>query len=253
MDANRGGIVLQYSKKTDIGRVREHNEDAVAIINIAPGMDVAMVADGMGGHRGGSIASQMTIDIISEVIKDNASPLVLRRAIEEANRQVYEHGQNEEACLGMGTTLVMAVIQKETVLVANVGDSRAYHLDSQTRQCRRMTTDHSLVEQLIQSGELTREEERTFPFRNVITRAVGIEPDVMIDFFELEWRQGDLLLLCSDGLTEYLSDATLCKKLLQDKPIQTICDELVNMAKHAGGRDNITVLLVKNAEGGGSE
>lgn len=246
-------MILQYGKKTDIGRVREHNEDAVAILHIAPDMDAAMVADGMGGHRGGSLASQMAIDIISDAMENDASPLAIRAAIEKANIQIYDHGQEKEECLGMGTTLVMAVIQKERVLLANVGDSRAYHLDAQKKALKRVTTDHSLVEQLIQSGELTREEGRTFPFRNVITRAVGIEPDVMIDFFEMEWQCNDMLLLCSDGLTEYLSDETLCKKLLQNRPAQMICDELVSMAKHAGGRDNITVLLAKNAEGGDSK
>lgn len=242
---------MQYGKRTDMGCVRINNEDAVAIECIAPDIDLIMVADGMGGHLGGEIASGMALEIIREHLKQgDVSPIAIQKAVEEANQRIFKMSEQKEECAGMGTTLVLAIVQPTNVLIANVGDSRAYHYQAEPKQLQQVTRDHSIAEELLQTGKLTTETVKTFPLRNVITRAVGTEPTVDVDFFEVDWLANDMILLCSDGLTEEISDEILLKKAALDKPAQVLCDELVKMARHAGGRDNITILLARNTEDG---
>lgn len=242
---------MKYGKQTDMGCVRTNNEDAVTIECIAPEIDLVMVADGMGGHLGGEIASKMVLEIVGDHLKQgDVSPTAIREAVQEANKRIFEMSETEETCSGMGTTLVLAVVCSTNVLIANVGDSRAYYYQAETKALQQVTRDHSLAEELFQTGKLTKETVKTFPLRNVITRAVGTEPSVNVDFFEIDWLTDDMILLCSDGLTEEICDEILLKKLALDKPIQVLCNDLVKMARHAGGRDNITILLARNTKDG---
>lgn len=242
---------MQYGCRTDIGCVRKRNEDAYALLQQYPNAELLIVADGMGGHKSGDIASKMAVDTIRNHLegKELSIPLI-RAAIESANRDIYERALQDEDCSGMGTTLVLAMIETENVLIANVGDSRAYHFNYYANEIKQVTTDHSLVQELLYEGKIELKDVGRSPYQNVITRSLGSKQRVDIDFFEVEWDTDDCVLLCSDGLTRYISETILRKKLSQDKSIQQICDDLVNMAKQAGGQDNITVALVKNAQGG---
>lgn len=242
---------MQYGKQTDVGRVRQLNEDACAIAGKNSPCQYAVIADGMGGHNAGDIASDLAVNtIVSHFEKGACGPNEIRLAIEEANKNVFDHANDDQACSGMGTTLVAAVFQNDIVYVANVGDSRAYYFDCSQRVLSRITTDHSLMEEMINNGELRTDQINAFPFKNVITRSVGTSERIRVDLFDIEWKEQDMVLLCSDGLTRHLSDEILRKKMLQNKPLQLLCDELVSMARQAGGLDNVTVIVVRNCAGG---
>jgi protein phosphatase len=238
---------------TDRGRKRPSNEDA---FGFSVDRGVYLVCDGMGGAAAGEIASSLAVDEVLRLLSrpaavvDEAEPaplwLLAQEALCAANQAIYCRSQRNEKLNGMGTTLVGLVVEERRVWVLNVGDSRCYRL--RNRILEQLTLDHSLVEEQVRLGRMTRSEALRSPMRNVITRALGTQSSVTPDVFEKEAEPGDLFLLCSDGLTRELSDPLIESLLALDLPLDELCARLVNAAKKAGGNDNITCLLVR-AEG----
>lgn len=233
---------------TDTGRVRTSNQDQVFCEENEIGSfpNLFLVADGMGGHKAGDTASSMCVRIVAEQIRqsDKVTPVgAFEQAIDMANRAIYEMASGRRELEGMGTTLVGTTVMRDTALVVNIGDSRLYQLRDGLRQ---ITVDHSLVEEMVQSGEIQKEEMRTHPNKNIITRALGTDTGVQPDCFEIDVRQGDVLLLCSDGLTNMLDDIRIETILRQySDNIEQAGTELVSQANEAGGKDNISVLLIQ--------
>jgi protein phosphatase len=240
---------MKFAVKTEIGK-RAHNEDSYLLPDGEALPLLFAVADGMGGHAAGAVAS----GIVVEKLKDtNANEFLeheieqLIGAIQRANLAVFEAAEADKTLFGMGTTLVCALVLGKSYLAANVGDSRLYYFDGKTLE--RVTTDHSLVEQLVQSGVITREEAKYHPHRNIITRGVGLSPAVDVDVFERDWSANDILLLCSDGLHGALEDEEMISILSSDLSLDDMCEELVQLALNNGSTDNITLVLVRREEG----
>jgi protein phosphatase len=234
---------------SDRGRKRPTNEDSLGF-SVESG--VFFVCDGMGGAAAGEIASSIAVDEMlrslgshhpyNRVTGETPMPQLAEEAICSANQAIFSRSQRNVRLSGMGTTLVGLVVEDRRVWVVNVGDSRCYRL--RARCLEQITQDHSLVEEQVRLGRMTRSEALRSPLKNVITRALGTQSRVTPDVFELEAEPGDLFLLCSDGLTRELSDSLIESMLSLDLPPEQICARLVNAAKKAGGHDNITCLLV---------
>ncbi|MBQ1257778.1 MAG: Stp1/IreP family PP2C-type Ser/Thr phosphatase, partial [Clostridia bacterium] len=201
------------------------------------------VADGMGGHKAGEVASSMAVRTLKEILsaEKSVSEDRMRYAFGKANREVYLESEKDASKKGMGTTMTALWFSKDQVILGHVGDSRAYRL--REGELLRASTDHSYVEELIKIGAITPEMARTHPQRNVITRSIGPWPRVEADVKTFDFRQDDLWLLCSDGLTMYLEDTDIKKVLLSDCPMNEKVSTLIQMALDAGGADNVTVLL----------
>lgn len=232
---------------TDVGQNRSMNQDFVFASESSVGNlpNLFVVADGMGGHRAGDTASRYTVETILESIRSSKekNPIkIIRSAIEEANRIVLKKASENESLAGMGTTVVVATIIGHYIYVANVGDSRLYLIRDDIRQ---ITKDHSLVEEMVRSGKLNREEAKHHPNKNVITRAVGVEKEVMIDFFDLRLRKGDMVLLCSDGLSNMLEDEEIRQIVKSGGDVEERARKLITAANQNGGKDNISVVLVE--------
>ncbi|MBO5072766.1 MAG: Stp1/IreP family PP2C-type Ser/Thr phosphatase [Eubacterium sp.] len=233
---------------TDMGRFRTSNQDCVFCEENEIGSfpNLFIVADGMGGHRAGDTASRMCVEMVAEKIRttDKTTPVsVFEQAIDAANRAIYEESGKHIELSGMGTTMVAVTIAGGMAVIVNVGDSRLYHMREDLHQ---ITVDHSLVEEMVQSGEIQKDEMRTHPNKNIITRALGTDTSVRPDCFEIEVREGDVLLLCSDGLTNMLEDDRV-EKILQEHQgqIEQAGRELIRQANEAGGKDNISVILIQ--------
>ena len=233
---------------TDRGVIREQNQDAFAHQVLPYGRVLALVCDGMGGARAGNVASTMAVDIImDEFLAEEEGARTLDRlksAAASANRRIFQRAAGEECCAGMGTTLVAALADGEEALILNEGDSRAYHL-SEEGGIVRVTRDHSLVEDLVQRGELTREQARTHPHKNLITRALGAEPELRADVFRQPLAAGDYLLLCSDGLSNVVSEQELLYEVIHGGEACTCCRRLLEIALHRGAPDNVTAVLIQ--------
>lgn len=231
---------------TDRGVIREQNQDAFAHQVLSDGRVLALVCDGMGGARAGNVASTMAVDIImDEFLAEEAHTLDrLKAAAASANRQIFQRASREESCAGMGTTLAAALASREEALILNEGDSRVYHL-SEKGGIVRVTRDHSLVEDLVQRGELTREQARTHPHKNLITRALGAEPELRVDVFRQPLAAGDYLLLCSDGLSNVVSEQELLYEVVHGGEACTCCRRLLEIALHRGAPDNVTAVLIQ--------
>lgn len=215
-------------------------------IPVGPLPNLYIVADGMGGHNAGEYASRYTVDTVAEKImesKEKDPARILDSAVKAANRQLREIAAKDPALYGMGTTFVAACVNGNRLLCANVGDSRLYVLRAPDR-IRQVTVDHSYVEELVQAGRIDRETARTLPDKNIITRAVGAEEGLTVDFFRMELREGDLLLLCSDGLTNMVPDDRIAGIVLSRRSLEEAADRLVCEANMAGGKDNISAILV---------
>lgn len=234
---------------TDRGRKRPSNEDAFGY-SVEDG--VYVVCDGMGGAAAGEIASSLAVDEVLKQLSGRAPeectplPEAVEQAILAANQAIFGRAQRNHRLNGMGTTMVALAVEDRNAWVLNVGDSRCYRY--RAGQLEQLTLDHSLVEEQVRMGRMTRAEAARSPFRNMITRALGTQSRVTPDVFGLEAEPGDLFLLCSDGLTREISDRVIATRLATDAPLEEICQQLVNAAKKAGGHDNITCLLVR-AEG----
>jgi serine/threonine protein phosphatase PrpC len=240
---------LQVGAATDVGQVRDHNEDDYLVDH---DLGLIAVADGMGGHRGGEVASSAALEALRVAFVAGAP---IDEAVVVANDAVYDQSVADPNLRGMGTTLTAGAFDDEGNLVlGHVGDSRAYLLRDGALE--RVTTDHSLVEELIRAGELTPEEAERDPRRSMITRALGLEPGVAVDVIELELQPGDRLLLCSDGLTTMVGEPELMDRLGAEPDAATVATQLVDAANTAGGVDNITVVVidvVDVVDGGGED
>ncbi|MBU6334294.1 MAG: Stp1/IreP family PP2C-type Ser/Thr phosphatase [Chloroflexi bacterium] len=234
---------IETSARSDTGLRRDHNEDDFAIAN---GQDTVqfgtllVVCDGMGGHAAGEVASELAVNTIMDTYYrtvDGARDDALCRAFEEANRRVFTEGRGV-----MGTTGVAALLYQARLYVANVGDSRAYHIRGS--QITQITRDHSLVADQIAAGLITAEQARTLTYRNVITRAIGHQGDIQVDVFSIPLQDGDIILLASDGLTGMVRDDEI-RQLIGPGPLDDASDALVNRANECGGTDNITVALAR--------
>ncbi|MEW9110946.1 MAG: Stp1/IreP family PP2C-type Ser/Thr phosphatase [Cytobacillus gottheilii] len=236
--------------KTDRGKVRQHNEDNGGIYENASGQRLAIVADGMGGHRAGDVASLMATENIGDRFKE--SPAIqtaeqaeqwLKSTIEEVNTILFEHAQAEAECEGMGTTVVAAICTDRFATVLNVGDSRGYILNETGFQ--QLTDDHSLVNELVRQGEISKEDAEHHPMKNVVLRALGTEPSIKIDLMTIMFEEGDKLFLCSDGLSNKVSEAEMNEILLQDVSFEEQAEKLIDLANQNGGEDNITLVIIE--------
>lgn len=231
------GSMPSYGSRTDVGLVRDHNEDSLAVVP-----PIFAVADGMGGHAAGEVASEVAIQTLLEHAPAKPDGDGLARAVVEANRAVMRAARDGIGRKGMGTTMTAAMLSGQRLVVAQVGDSRAYLLHAGSLQ--RITRDHSLMTELIESGEITEEQAKYHPKRSVITRALGSDPDTLPDIYEMNLSEGDRLLLCSDGLSGMVEDALLESTLARIKDPQNCANALVEEAIAAGGYDNVTAVVV---------
>lgn len=239
---------MEYTYRTDIGRKRPNNQDYVGLFANLAGSTLAIVADGMGGHQGGDVASEMAVSHLGYAFESTSTTDVetivrwLIFELQQENDVILEKAKRYADLMGMGTTLVAVIISGSRFVVANIGDSRAYlyrggHL-------LQITEDHSLVNELVKTGELTPEEAQRFPQRNVITRSLGVSEDVDADVTIYDMEYDDYLLLCSDGLTNQVSDEEIAKVIASPTPIGEKAEQLIIMANAAGGPDNISALII---------
>ena len=228
---------ISWGARSDVGLVRGHNEDSFLLR--AP---LFVVSDGMGGHAAGEIASSVAVETIGERAPGTADDVLLGAAVEAANLAVIRGAEEGIGKPGMGCTATAALIENNTLAVAHVGDSRIYVLRHGTLV--RVTHDHSYVEELVDSGQITADEARTHPSRSIITRALGSDPDMYADHFSLEVNNGDRIILCSDGLSSMISDSELEAVAVSSATPQQAADNLVAAALTAGGSDNVTVVVV---------
>lgn len=226
-----------YAARSDVGSVREHNEDSYLVKT-----PLFVVADGMGGHEAGEVASNIAVITMEAHAPKSTSPEALAAAVIKANEAVLRGAQDGTGKPGMGTTLTAAFVFEDEATIAQVGDSRAYLLHD--GQLQRITRDHSLVADLIEQGRLTEAEARFHPQRSVITRALGSDPHMQPDLYTLHIEEGDRLLLCSDGLCSMISDEDIEEILLDNPAPAHACDALVEEAIIAGGLDNVTVIVI---------
>lgn len=226
-----------FGSRTDVGCVREHNEDSLVV---APPLYV--VCDGMGGHAAGEVASEIAVNVIADRAPATPDAAALGQAVEEANLAIIQAAREGVGRAGMGCTCTAAMLENERLIVAQVGDSRAYLLHGGTLQ--QITRDHSLMADFIEAGQITPEEARVHPQRSVITRALGSDPRTQPDLFEINVNTGDRLLICSDGLTSMIEDYEIEDILNRTPDPQIAASKLVNAAIAAGGHDNVTVIVV---------
>lgn len=226
-----------YGSRTEIGNVREHNEDSLTVLP-----PLFAVADGMGGHEAGEVASEITINTLNDLAPRSADAEALARAVVAANLNVIKAPSQGIGREGMGTTLTAAILEKERLVIAQVGDSRAYLLHNGSLQ--QLTRDHSLMADMIEAGQLTEAEARVHPNRSVITRAIGSDPHMQPDLYEINVETGDRLLLCSDGICGMIEDNEIASIMRQAPSAQACADQLVEAALAAGGFDNATAIVV---------
>lgn len=231
---------------TDIGLRRQLNQDRVFASDERVGIlpNLYIVADGMGGHNAGELASAITVRVMEEelsAMSDVLPEVALASAIRCANAATWQQAQIREGCKGMGTTVVACTCVGDEMVAANVGDSRLYICSDVIKQ---ITVDHSLVEEMIQMGGLDRNNARNHPDKNIITRAIGARSSVDTDLFKVQIKRGDIILLCSDGLTNMVEDETILAVVSGEGTLKSKADRLVEMANENGGRDNISVILV---------
>lgn len=229
---------------SDIGLKRALNEDYAAYYEDAD-FKIYVVADGMGGHNAGEVASKMAAERIVDYVKYNFSKIhereLIKIAIEEANREIFNFSMTSDKLNGMGTTVTACLITRKNIYVANVGDSSCIGIKD--GMIKKITKDHSLVQELIDSGTISEMEAVNHPKKNIITRALGTNQNVCVDVFDVMNGEYEVLLLCSDGLTNELTKEEILQIVMSEKNYDHIANKLVDMAKEKGGRDNITVLL----------
>ena len=242
---------MQYWAITDPGCVRPQNQDTYQIEVLDKNTLLCVVCDGMGGAKSGNVASTLAADVFVEEIRRTWTPnmdiekqdYMLRGAVKLANFTVFDQAQQFEEFDGMGTTLVAVLIQGKNATVINVGDSRAYALDESG--IHQLTNDHSLVQMMIRHGELTPEQARSYPGKNLITRAIGTEASVECDVFHHRVNKGERMLLCTDGLSNLLDDQEILFEVVHGQDDETLCERLMAIAKNRGAPDNVTCVFVQ--------
>ncbi len=235
---------MKYFALSEKGK-RQHNEDTV-FVPMHSEVALAVVADGMGGHKAGDTASAMAVEVmVSEIKKGGASPeKLIERAVDAANAAVYAASLNNSECRGMGTTAVIAMPFMSHYVAANIGDSRIYHYSEGT--LTQVSRDHSYVQELVDSGYITPAQAAVHPKRNIITRAIGTSGKETADIFAGDWQPGDILLLCTDGLTSGLGDMDIARILSEESELKDACERLVSEALYGGSTDNVSVALILN-------
>ena len=241
---------MEYWGLTDPGCVRKQNQDSFQIVKLDRNAILAIVCDGMGGAKSGNIASSLAMDVFIEEVRrcwvpnmdDDKVDQMLRSAVKLANFTVYDQSRQIEEFDGMGTTLVAALVRGRKATVVNVGDSRAYGINE--NGIRQITTDHSLVQMMVDRGELTPEMARHYPGKNLITRAIGTETMVTCDLHHLEVKRGNFLVLCSDGLSNMMDEQEILFEVVHGVNKQYCCQRLLNIAKNRGAPDNVTSVLI---------
>ncbi|MBR6762587.1 MAG: Stp1/IreP family PP2C-type Ser/Thr phosphatase [Clostridia bacterium] len=244
---------MQAWSMTDVGKKRRENQDSTYVkLDHERNMALLMVCDGMGGVNGGAEASRIACeefarsvwDTLSGKISGKEAVALLEKGVSAANMEVYTSAISDPSYMGMGTTLTAALIVGEDAYVINVGDSRAYHLKRRAKdKLKQITDDHSVAGDLFRKGSITKEQYDTFPDKNIITRAVGTDPQVYGDVFELRLDKGEVLMLCSDGLTNMVPDMAIEQVLKTSETPADACQTLVDMANRAGGKDNISIVV----------
>ena len=237
---------------TDPGNIRQQNQDSYAIVPFARDRVLMIVCDGMGGAKSGNVASSLAVEVFTGEVRrtqkagmtPEKAAAMLRSALELANRAVYEQSQLSEDFTGMGTTLVSAVAEEKYAIVCNIGDSRAYLIRG--GEITRITHDHSVVQTLVENGNITAEEARTHPNRNLITRALGPDENTLCDAFEVSFTKGDKILLCTDGLVVTATDDEICRAVCAGKSAEESLNDLIALAKAQGAPDNVTAVLIEH-------
>lgn len=250
-----GNMVVKVCGMTDIGKRRELNEDSFEIRGFENGaaLGVCVLADGMGGHNAGEVASGMAAKAVADELcesfgEDNSTRIIknMAAAIDYANAKVYEKSLSGREHAGMGTTLVAAYVNEKDIRIANIGDSRAYVANKESI-CK-ITVDHSVVEEMVQRGAITREEARIHPDKNIITRALGTENYVDADFYTYSASDKETVILCSDGLTETVSEEEIREIAVNYEDVNEATKKLIEKANENGGSDNITVVMIRFEE-----
>ncbi|MCC8169813.1 MAG: Stp1/IreP family PP2C-type Ser/Thr phosphatase [Oscillospiraceae bacterium] len=244
---------MQFGAVTDIGMHRRINEDNYYVHEDGL-FPYAIVADGMGGHQAGEVASMMVVDIIRNHLENNLEPEldyveageVVRKAFVAANSIIFTYAKNHYKIMGMGTTTTLSMIYRDKVITAHVGDSRSYMVDGD--EIRQITKDHSYVQELVSRGELSPEAARNHPKKNYITRAMGAEETVKVDI-TIKPYNGEKILLCSDGLTNFVTDEEIMDYMNNTDTLQEGAEQLVKLANDRGGRDNITIVVLERENG----
>lgn len=242
---------MQFGAVTDIGMRRKINEDNY-YVNDNDTFPYAMVADGMGGHQAGEIASMMVVDIVENHLKKNLDTSLdyveageaVRQAFISANSIIFSYAKNHYKIMGMGTTSTCVMIYQNKIIAAHVGDSRAYMIGDDIKQ---ITKDHSYVQELVSRGEISPEMAKKHPKKNYITRAMGAEDTVKVDI-SIKPYNGETIVICSDGLTNYVEDDEIMAHIKREKPLQESCEDLVALANSRGGGDNITIVAFGKGE-----
>lgn len=246
--------MIKVFSKSDIGLVRKSNEDACRCGIFSHSAAWAVVCDGMGGVKGGNVASSIAVEKISETLlsgyhegMDNEAVRgLIAKAVSNANEAVHQIAGSNSNLTGMGTTVVAAIVSGSVIHVAHAGDSRAYLLsDSEIHQ---LTTDHSMVQEMVEKGDITAQQAKTHPQKNIITRALGVEASLRIDYGEIPAPAGGRLLICTDGLTNYVEEGKILE-LSRKMSGNELTEKLVALAKDAGGGDNITVVVLEDQAG----
>ena len=242
---------MQFWGVTDLGCVRTQNQDAYQLEQLESNTLLCVVCDGMGGAKAGDVASTLAVDVFVQEVRRiyhagmNQAEIdqMLEGAVKLANFTVYDQGKQFEEFSGMGTTLVAALVQNLTVTVVNVGDSRAYRVNS--NGIRQITVDHSVVQMMIDRGEMTPEQAKTYPGKNYITRAIGTEAVVICDHYHLDLEREDCLVLCTDGLSNLMDDQEILFEVVHGDNKEFCCQRLLDIAKNRGAPDNVTGVLVQ--------
>lgn len=242
---------MKIVARTDVGLFRDNNQDAYAVCELSDSAVFAVVCDGMGGAAEGALASSEAVKTIkshvAERFNDGMSDIsvksLLVSAVESANKSVYDLSLTDEKYEGMGTTVVAALVANSYVYIAHAGDSRAYKISGEA--VTQLTRDHSVVQRMIETGQITAQEAEAHPDKHIITRALGVDENIRVDFCQESFDSGDLLILCSDGLTNYIEPDDLLN-LTSDGHYFDYAERLVNLANKNGGGDNITVVAVEN-------
>ncbi|HSQ33372.1 MAG TPA: Stp1/IreP family PP2C-type Ser/Thr phosphatase [Peptostreptococcaceae bacterium] len=246
---------MKYRMASDVGKIRKNNEDYCKgeVIETKDGeIGIFAIADGMGGHKKGEVASKLAVENIIKFLKDNLVQHdnvklsyitdILKQAYNDVNTIIYNRSKVDSECEGMGTTLTTAVVYKNIIYIGNVGDSRCYICENNSIE--QITKDHSLVEELVEKNMITKEEARKHPQRNVITRALGTDKIVIVDIFEKNIENESRILLTTDGLTNYITKNQMEEIVLSDENIEKACEKLIKTANDTAGRDNISVIYI---------
>ena len=238
---------MKTFSKPDIGRKREVNQDYVFVSDQPVGNipNLLIVADGMGGHKAGDYASKFVVEVLKKElakIREDGPRAMMKKAIASANHQLIAESKTDARLEGMGTTLVAATVIEHTLYFANVGDSRLYLLNDEIRQ---LSKDHSLVQEMVRLGGLNAEEAKHHPDKNIITRAIGVKEDVEIDFFEHRLKKGDIILMCTDGLSNMVEDEEIFQIVRSSRDVVEAVEQLIERANSNGGKDNIGVIVAE--------